>query len=271
MEIGSVKLAYFSPTGTTKTIVQAVARQIKYGAPELIDITQPDARRQPLITSEIDLLMVAVPVYAGRVPTVLGGWLQAIEAQQTPAVCIVVYGNREYDDALLELKEIIENRGGVPIACAAFIGEHSFSSADTPIAVARPDASDLRQAENFGLKINEILQSISSMDMVPDIKVPGNHPYKDLKQLPSVNFIAVSDQCSQCGVCAQVCPVGAIDPENSSLLDVEKCIRCCACIKACPENAMTMKAGPVKDIALRLNQMCKERKEPVFFFGSLSA
>lgn len=266
MQIQSVKLAYFSPTGTTESIVKAVARNIKQGSTELIDITPPDARRQPLIASENDLLMVAVPVYSGRLPVVLGKWLQAIEAGQTPAVCIVVYGNREYDDALLELKDIIKSRGGVPIACAAFIGEHSFSSADTPIAAARPDAADLRRAEEFGIKINEIMRSISSGDVVADIKVPGNHPYKDLTPLLPVTFMEVSDQCSQCGVCAQVCPVGAIDPENSSLLDVEKCIWCCACIKACPEDAMTMKAGPVKDIALRLNQMCKERKEPVFFF-----
>lgn len=63
-----------------------------------------------------------------------------------------------------------------------------------------------------------------------------------------------------------MCPVGAIDLENSALIDKEKCIVCCACIKGCPENARTLKAVAVKDIAIRLSQTCKKRKEPEFFF-----
>ena len=50
-----------------------------------------------------------------------------LQAHNTPAVCVVVYGNRAYDDALLELKDILTERGCRPIAGAAFIGEHSFS------------------------------------------------------------------------------------------------------------------------------------------------
>ncbi|WP_242865747.1 hypothetical protein [Desulfosporosinus sp. HMP52] len=40
---------------------------------------------------------------------------------------------------------------------------------------------------------------------------------------------------------------------------------CCACIKNCPQNARTMKAGLVKEAATRLNNLYRERKEPVFF------
>ena len=184
--------------------------------------------------------------------------MHAVKADGTLTVCVVVYGNREYEDALLELRDIVKECGGIPIACAAFIGEHSFSSSDTPIAVARPDAADLNQAEMFGRKISETLQSISSVNHIADINVPGNYPYKDLEALLSVDFIDINDKCLQCGVCAESCPVGAIDKE--------KCILCCACIKLCPENARTMKTGIVKDIAIRVSQTCQERKEPVSFF-----
>ena len=266
LEIQSLKLVCFSPTGTTKSIIQGIARGINQSTAELLDITKPNARKQQLRTSEKDLLVVAVPVYMGRVPALLLEWLHAIKARNTPAVCIVVYGNREFDDALLELKDIMIKCGCIPIACAAYIGEHSFSNPETPIAVARPDASDLNHAQLLGRKIHKKLLSIPSVDHVSDIKVPGNYPYRDSEPLLSVDFIEISDECSQCGVCEEVCPVGAIDLENSILLDKEKCILCCACIKNCPQNARTMKTGTVKNIAIRLSERCKGRKEPVFFF-----
>jgi len=58
----------------------------------------------------------------GRVPALLMEWLQTIKAQKTPVVCVVVYGNKVYDDALLELKNIMTKCGCKPVACAAYIG-----------------------------------------------------------------------------------------------------------------------------------------------------
>jgi ferredoxin/protein involved in ribonucleotide reduction len=265
MIIDSLKLAFFSPTGTTKRVVQSIARGIDSSSTELIDITNPGARRQPLLAAENDLLVIGVPVYMGRVPEIVVEWLSAIQARNTPAVCVVVYGNRVYDDALLELKNIVTQRGCVPIACAAYIGEHSFSSSETPVAHGRPDPDDLNHAERFGRKVREKLQSIASASQIQDVPVPGVYPYRGSTKLWNVDFIAVSDQCSQCGACAEACPVGAIDAQDSALIDMEKCITCCACIKNCPQSARTMKPSPVMDAAKRLNTLFKEPKRPECF------
>lgn len=264
MKIESLKLVYFSPTGTTKTIIEGIARGINQSPVETIDITKPEVRKQQLQTSENDLLVIGVPVYVGRVPTIAIDWLYTIKARSTPTVCIVVYGNREYGDALLELKDTMVKHGCVPIAYAAFIGEHSFSSSETPIAIARPDVSDVNHAELFGKRINEKLLSIASIDHISDIAVPGNYPYQEFKPWV-LDFITINDKCLQCGVCAQECPVGVIDSENNFSIDTKKCILCCACIKKCPENARTVKTSIVKDVAMRLSQTCQDRKEPVFF------
>lgn len=268
MKIQSLKLVYFSPTGTTKAIIQGIARGINHDTVELIDITTPDARKKLLQTSENDLLIVAVPVYMGRVPALLSEWLHRIKAQKTPTVCIVVYGNRAYENALLELKDIFIKCGCKPIAGAAYIGEHSFSSSELPSSEGRPDASDLNHAESFGSKINEKLLSVSSADNISDINIPGDYPYGGVTDLWKIDFIAVSDACTQCGICAKGCPTGAIDSEKSDLIDKEKCTLCCACIKHCPHKAKTIKPGLMKDAAIRAHENFKERKEPEFFFNS---
>jgi ferredoxin len=265
MNIQSLKLVYFSPTGTTKAVVQGIARGINHRNVEQIDITTPSARIQPLQTSEQELLVIAVPVYMGRVPALLLEWLHAIQGHATPAVCVVVYGNRVYEDALIELHDIVKQCGCTPIAGAAYIGEHSFSDSETPTAEGRPDAGDLKYAELFGQKIREKLRSVSPADQIPEVSIPGCHPYRGDSKLWAVDFIAVGNECVQCGVCAEGCPVGAIDPENSRVIDSEKCITCCACIKHCPHHARTMKPGLVRDAALRLSTLYKERKEPEFF------
>jgi ferredoxin len=155
--------------------------------------------------------------------------------------------------------------GCIPIAGGAYIGEHSFSNSETPTATGRPDKDDLHHAEVFGQKIREKLQSVSSISQVSDVHVPGTYPYGGVTKLWIVDFIAVSGECSQCGICAEVCPVGAVDAENSRLINTEKCITCCACIKNCPQSARSMKPGLVKDASKRLNTLYKEPKMPEYF------
>lgn len=209
--------------------------------------------------------MVGVPVYMGRVPAILLEWLNGIHADGSPAVSVVVNGNRAYEDALVELEDILKKRGCIPVAGAAFIGEHSYSSSEIPIAERRPDERDLKDARSFGRKILEKLQSCTSLEHLPELDIPGNIPSEGATEIWNVDFISVGKDCSQCGTCSEKCPVGAIDVTISNLIDKTKCITCCACIRNCPQKARKMKPGPVKDAALRLNRLHNERKEPVYF------
>lgn len=265
MKTQTLKMACFSPTGTTKAILENIGKGIQHKSTILYDITKPGNRVHKLRVKNDELLIIAVPVYMGRVPLIISDWLMSIRADHSPVVCVVVYGNRAFDDALLELHDMMVACGCIPVAAAAFVGEHSFSGPDTPSSPGRPDASDLQLAVEFGRKIKELITSLKSADQCPQIVPPGNSPYGGTKHLWHLDFIHTNHKCSRCGKCADGCPAGAIDKDNTSKIDTEKCTLCCACIRHCPNQAKSIKDGPVKEAAIRCTKFTL-RKEPEFFY-----
>ena len=125
------------------------------------------------------MAIIGVPVYAGRVAPLAVKRLAAIQGNNTPAVIVVTYGNREFEDALIELRDITEKAAFSPLAACTFIGEHSFSGSKTPIAAARPDSVDLATAEAFGVKILARLAALEDVKAETSLDVPGDIPYKD--------------------------------------------------------------------------------------------
>lgn len=246
MRINSVKTFYFSATETTKKIVTGIAGKLAESsggkAAENVDFTLPDARRSPASFTPQDLVIAGVPVYAGRVPNVLLKYLNAIEGNDALAVAVVVYGNRHYDDALVEWRDILESRGFKVIAAGAFIGEHSFSRI---LGGNRPDQQDMsRVAEFAGLIYQKLSDSQKALETI-SASVPGKKPYrpyyrpKDKDGNPASILKVVpktSDDCIHCGLCVSLCPVGSIDEDDESRI-TGICIKCCACIKNCPVEA----------------------------------
>ena len=87
--------AYFSPTGGTKRALEAVCSLFE-GEAELLELTGPN-KKEKQFTPE-DLLVLALPVYAGQHPAV-PGLLDGLKGDNTPCVILATYGNRHYDDA----------------------------------------------------------------------------------------------------------------------------------------------------------------------------
>ena len=168
MEIRKAKLIYYSPTGTGKTTVTAIMKGTGLDH-DIIDLTPPDSEIKKYEVSSDELAIIAAPVYSGRTSTVASNRIKKLKGNNTPAVLVVMYGNRAFEDALLELKNFTSELDFKAIAGAAFIGQHSFDSEKTPIATGRPDAEDLMKAEAFGEKIIEKLRGVGD---IPELEVP---------------------------------------------------------------------------------------------------
>ncbi|MDO5548730.1 MAG: 4Fe-4S binding protein [Eubacteriales bacterium] len=245
MKVQSVTAVYFSATDTTRTVVCRIAQRAadRLHVPcRTVDFTLPDARRHTTELSRTELVIFGVPVYAGRIPNLLLPFVRTgFLGCDTPAVPVVLYGNRNYDDALIELRDVLESSGFHTIAAGAFIGEHSFSYT---LAAGRPDAADLALADTLAERVTA---RITGTEALPERPVPvrgqtplrpyytprdrAGNPVNILKVKPKTN-----EGCDQCGLCITVCPMGAIDAGNPRAV-TGICIKCGACVKKCPQHA----------------------------------
>jgi ferredoxin len=264
----SVRLIYFSPTGTTRTVLQAIADGIAPQAVEHLDITLIANRAGRVMQPDGALTLIGVPVYTGRVPIQAAKALRSIKATGAPAVIVVVYANRAYEDALLELKQIVDRNGFVTIAAAAFIGEHSFSTSTIPLASGRPDEEDRENARIFGKRVRERIERMNlTADARLRLEVPGNFPYRKRMSLRAAPG-TMQALCLYCGRCGEVCPQNAITMSGNRLRTRrDRCILCCACVKACPTGARQINNKKISQVIEKLISWCRDRKEPEFFFA----
>ena len=236
----SVKLAYFSPTKTTRKVLEAIAQGVGSDDVEHINLTPPDSRSKNFTDFNDELVILGAPVYAGRLPEEAVRRISRLKGNNTPAVVVVLYGNREYEDALLELKDLALKLGFVPMAGGAFIGEHSYATTEFPIAEGRPNSQDLQKSMEFGKALRQKMEAMENLEYETPVAVPGDFPYKD-RMPPSDECASTMEEiCTACGTCAEVCAFGAREADGA--LDIQHCYGCGLCADVCPAGAVTMVA-----------------------------
>ena len=242
--------AVFSPTGGCSKIATSIAGA-RMGS--RIDLCTPQAPAE--VAADTPLLAV-LPVYGGRLPAAAVQRLSALQGQGGPAIAVVVYGNRAYEDALLELRNTLTAAGFKVIAAAAFIAEHSIVRS---IAPGRPDSADIAAAVDFG---NAVATKLATGQTGP-VSVPGNEEYRPLPQMPVTPM--VTDACGGCGMCAIKCPVEAIPADNPRSTDASRCILCMRCVAICPRKARLLPPPAQAAFTERLSAVATEPKQPEIY------
>ena len=246
---------YFSPTGNSRKCAVETASTIGRSVRE-VDMTKASAEFENMEFGINDFVVFSAPVYGGRLYKGFAERLGGLKGNLAKCAVIVTYGNRAYDDALLEFKNILIERGFIPLGFAAIVGRHTYGQ----IQVDRPDTDDLKMCWEFGKCILEKIDG--GFFHVPD--VPGNFPYKDGGNGGSF-FPSTSDKCRKCGLCARDCPQEAISGDNYDIVDTTKCISCFRCIRGCPFGARVMDTDEYRAFAEMFTKKLSRRCENEIF------
>lgn len=242
---------FFSPSGTTRKYATVMAEAFSEDFQQ-IDLTHGACEVECDLV-EGDTVLLIAPVYAGRIPEMAAKLFSQIDGHGMKAIVAVVYGNRDYDDALLELADIAIADGFEVTGAGAFIAQHCIFP---KVANGRPDSSDIAKAVDF---IRRAKQS-GKLDMDT---VKGNRPYKKPGAVP-LRPQTDEKECRTCGLCVRECPTGAIDPVTMTT-DNNKCITCCRCIAVCSTNARRFMGIMYATVGKVFCAQNSKRREPELF------
>lgn len=222
-----ITVVYFSPTGGTRKAVLNLASAMAGEVRE----TDLCSKEESYIFGPDDVVIVGMPVYGGRLPAYAVELLKRCHGNGAVAVTAAVYGNRAFEDALLELNDCLKEQGFTIGASTALLAEHSMVR---EVAAGRPDSRDAEDVKLFGEKILEKLAGVGWQEP----SVPGDRPYRIWNQMPFVP--TGDDSCIACGLCAKKCPTGAIPVDAPRTADPEKCMLCMRCVAICPAHARSL-------------------------------
>ena len=245
----------FSPTGGTHRAAEIITSQ--WGREAVtVDLCDREIDFSQCHIDSDDLVLIAVPSYGGRVPALAAERLSLIQGNGAACVLLCVYGNRAYEDTLVEMQDIAEKDGFKVIAAVSAVAEHSIVR---KFAAGRPDDQDRQLLQDFAGRILDKFKSGNCG--VPQI--PGNRPYKKAGGAGMVP--KPTKECTNCGVCAAKCPVQAIDKENPKKVNEKACISCMRCISVCPHSARKVNPVMLSAASLMLKKVCSEWKDCELF------
>lgn len=246
----------FSPTGGTERVAEIMASEWSE-AVESVDLCDGAVDFEKCGFEAEDVVLIALPSYGGRVPELAGTRLKQIKGNSARCVLVCVYGNRAYEDTLVEMKDIAEACGFVVVAAVSAVAEHSIMH---QFATGRPDEKDEQELKGYA---KTILEKVGAKTAEIGLEIPGNRPYKKAGGAGMVPKAA--KECVNCGLCAKQCPAGAIDLKDVKTADGGKCISCMRCVVKCPHAARKVNGGMVAAASLVMKKVCSVRKDCELF------
>lgn len=246
-------LIVFSPTGGTERVSKAITQN--WSQVDTIDLSVPNANYSGIAFDQNSLVLIAMPSFGGVAPQLALDRLAMIKGNGAKCAVVAVYGNRAYEDTLVQMEDYAQNARFQVIAAIAAVAEHSIIH---EYAAGRPNVDDCKELAEFG---DRILEKATS-NQLSKPSVPGNRPYKK----SGTGMIPKADSsCTSCGLCVQKCPAGAISATTPGATDKSKCISCMRCVSICPVHARKVSSVMTAVAAAAIKKACSVEKANELF------
>ena len=166
MKYSNIHLIYFSPTHTSAKIAYAIAEGMGATSMSESDVTCESLDMEEYIDDE--LTIIAAPVYGGRVAeTAMERFRMFRSAHHAPVVPVVLYGNRDYEDALKELCDLVSEQGFVPVAAGAFIASILSAARGCPLPRGVRTSRILIRLRNSGKRLSRSWRRFPAWNACP--------------------------------------------------------------------------------------------------------
>ena len=248
----SLHVFCFSPAGSTRRVAEAAAAAWG-GQPVWHDLGRTAVRAGMKVQPQ-DECIIAVPCFSGRVPPVIAERIASLRGNGARTLTMVTFGNRGYEDSLLELTDLASAAGFQAAGAAAIVARHSLAPR---IASGRPSAGDLSAVAEFARRARASRGST--------VRPEGHRPYRPYSRLGCAPVSGAG--CTSCKICADACPTGAIRRSAGAPADISKCMGCMSCIQVCPRQSRSLPQEFQRQIAARLAQTAAGRARSAFFLA----
>ena len=229
---------YFSATGNSRHVAKRLAKELHEECISVMDVLHSEIH----IESGEKFILV-YPNYCGGVPSVIREFLQKNKFQiETGAqlILVITYGNNTGASSAIATKYFRKNTG------RGFDAMYSIKMPDnwTPVF----DLTNTEEVDKINRRADEeidhmvcVIKEEKTGDYVNDklgkmmeFVYPGFY-----KSLSKTSHLHVEDSCVGCGLCAENCPVDAIEMKEGKPVWIKKnCVMCLGCLHRCPKFAI---------------------------------
>jgi ferredoxin/flavodoxin len=260
------EIYYFSGTGNSLAVARDLAAKLK-----AVLIPIATLMDEVNVTIDPDVAGIVFPVYHSGLPAILHDFIEkTLFASETYVFGVCTYGASGPGGALRYLKAMLRPHGGQ--LAAGFAVKMPYNYVTTTGALYETSFEDkLKMYEGWLNKREVILGAVKKRQKGPfetgpralgtvtaeGIAIPQGYPGGDSPGLVSPAGLAGetrrtiwrklplmdghfyrNDDCINCGICSEICPVGNIDMGPNGPEWLHDCEQCFACLQWCPNGSL---------------------------------
>lgn len=231
---------YFSGTGNSKWIAQELARRTGDEVQNIAELLRDGPTA--IFAAKDARIGIVFPIYAWGAPVIVEQFCKSITLAPGAYPFVVCTCGDEAGKAIRRLKSMFDYQ-------AAW----SVKMPNNYIAGFDVDSPELehKKVSEARDRVQSIAEAVLARSCAYDVNEGPSAGVKTTFVRPMFNKFArvtsrfrVDDTCNACGLCARICPIGAIQLEDGKPMWVKKdCTQCMACINHCPQRAIQIGEG----------------------------